>query len=183
MLSYPVRQHLICLLWSFSDILRFSVSLSMTTWFVSLQDEELRTLGALLMSLSRKNGLIRKQQQQQQQQQQQHIDVLFMYTLWPSFFARGFWQRKTTEGLMLSSSVDGWWLDSIFNVCLHMCRLSFPLLVVQTGVRCQEIFRWGTILISVLNFLEVWYLDTLLWSSPWVGYVIDGSFTPVAQCR
>ena len=66
-LSYPVRLHLICLPWFFSEVcFFFSVSLSVTTEFVSLYDEESgRTLGVLLiMSLGRKNGLTWKQQQQ-----------------------------------------------------------------------------------------------------------------------
>ena len=58
-LSYTVREHLICLLELFSDFWISSVSLSVTTDIVSLQDEESgRTLGVLLMSLGRKNGLM-----------------------------------------------------------------------------------------------------------------------------
>ena len=66
-LSYPVRQHLICLPRIFS-VWFSSVQRSVTTEFSSLYDGESgRTLGVLLTSLGRKNGLIRRQQQRHAQ--------------------------------------------------------------------------------------------------------------------
>ena len=65
-LSYPVRQHLICLPWIFS-VWFSSVQRSVTTEFSSLYDGESgRTLGVLL-SFGRKNGLIRRRQQRHAQ--------------------------------------------------------------------------------------------------------------------
>ena len=55
-LSYPVRYHLICLPCFLSEVWFFSVSMSVTTEFVSLYDEESgRILGVLLMSLGIRN--------------------------------------------------------------------------------------------------------------------------------